>query len=195
LSNVFLGVLLAIVVGLGVGTLIGLYLRRFDRIFLPFFRVCEKLNLFALFPLFMIFFGTGRLEKVAVVFWASVWPLIFSTVDGSHRLDRSLLKSARSMGAKRSRLLVHVIAPLMVPYFFTGLKSATTLSFFMIIASEMVGSTNGLGWLYIRTNFAYDLPLLYGVILLITVMSILINLLFSFIEKRFQAWKPAVTFE
>ncbi|MDR1082563.1 MAG: ABC transporter permease [Coriobacteriales bacterium] len=195
LSNVALGLALAIAVGITLGFVVGLYLRRSERVFLPFFRICEKLNPFALFPIFIILFGIARLEKVMVVFWVSLWPLLFATVDGAHNLERPLLKSARSMGAKRGKLLFKVILPLMLPSIFSGLKLSATLAFFMIIASEMVGANNGLGWLYLVANHAYNLPLMYGIILFITLLAILINVLFSFIERRFQLWKPSASFE
>jgi NitT/TauT family transport system permease protein len=195
LSNVALGLALAIIVGIVLGFVVGLYLRRVDRIFLPFFRICEKLNPFALFPIFIILFGIARLEKVMVVFWVSLWPLLFSTVDGTHNLDRALLKSALSMGAKRGKLLTKVILPLMLPSIFSGLRLSATLAFFMIIASEMVGANDGLGWLYLVANHAYNLPLMYGIILFITLLAIIINVLFSFIERRFQSWKPSASFE
>jgi NitT/TauT family transport system permease protein len=195
LSNVAIGLLLAIIVGIALGLLIGLPLRKHDQVFLPFFRICEKLNPFALFPIFIILFGIERTEKVAVVFWVSIWPLIFSTIDGTHHLDRDLVRSALSMGAKRSKLFKKVTLPLMIPYIFSGVKQSATLAFFMIIASEMVGATDGLGWLYMVANHAYNLPLMYGIILFITVLAIAINLLFTFIEKRFQSWKPDTSFD
>ncbi|MDR3137223.1 MAG: ABC transporter permease [Coriobacteriales bacterium] len=195
LSNVVLGLALAIVVGITLGFVVGLYLRRFDQIVLPFFRICEKLNPFALFPIFIILFGIARLEKVMVVFWVSLWPLLFSTVDGAHGLDRVLLKSALSMGAKRGKLFTKVILPLMLPPLFSGLRLSATLAFFMIIASEMVGANDGLGWLYLVANHAYNLPLMYGIILFITLLAIVINALFSFIERRFHLWKPSVSFD
>jgi NitT/TauT family transport system permease protein len=195
LSNVALGLLLAIVVGIALGFAVGLYLRHIDQVFLPFFRICEKLNPFALFPIFIILFGIDRLEKVMVVFWVSLWPLIFSTVDGVRALDRGLLKSALSMGAQRQKLFVKVIIPLMLPSLFAGLRQSATLAFFMIIASEMIGASDGLGWLYLVANHAYNLPLMYGIILFITVLAIAINLLFTLIERRFQAWKPSISYE
>jgi NitT/TauT family transport system permease protein len=195
LSNVVLGLALAIVVGITLGFVVGLYLRRIDQVFLPFFRICEKLNPFALFPIFIILFGIARLEKVMVVFWVSLWPLLFATVDGAHSLDRALFKSALSMGARRGKLLIKVILPLMLPSIFSGLRLSATLAFFMIIASEMVGANDGLGWLYLVANHAYNLPLMYGIILFITLLAIAINVAFSFIERRFQAWKPSVNYE
>jgi len=130
-----------------------------------------------------------------VVFWVSLWPLIFTTVDGVRNIDRSLVKSALSMGAKGRKLAFKVVTPLLVPYFFTGLKTAATLAFFMIIASEMVGAKDGLGWLFMVANHAYNLPLMYGCILIITAMAIVINVLFSAVEHRFQAWKPDTDLE
>ena len=163
-----------------------------ERILLPFLRICEKLNPFALFPVFMILFGIGRLEKVMIVLWVAQWPLLFSTMEGARNLDRSIMKSARAMGARKWNLLLKVIVPLALPYLFTGLKTSAQLAFFMIIASEMVGANTGLGWMYLNASLSYNVPMMYGIILYITLLAIAINLAFTKVEKRFSVWKPSV---
>ncbi|MDR1714032.1 MAG: ABC transporter permease [Coriobacteriales bacterium] len=187
--NVLAGLALSIFFGISVGLLAGIYLKRFSRYLLPFLRVCEKLNPFALLPIFVLIFGIGRVEKIAVVFWVSVWPLLFSTIDGLVNLDVDTLRSARSMGAKRLVLLRKVIVPMMTPTIFSGIKSSAQVAFFMIIASEMMASSTGLGWYYMKVKTAYQPPLMYGIVLFITAMAILVNLLFTLIEKRFSKWR------
>lgn len=190
--NIGIGFLLCLLFSIPIGFLIGLNFHKFERVLLPFLRICEKLNPFALFPVFIILFGIGRLEKVMIVLWVAQWPLIFSTVEGTRNLDRSIMKSARAMGARGWNLLSKVIVPLALPYIFTGLKTSAQLAFFMIIASEMVGASDGLGWMYLTASHAYNVPMMYGIILYITLLAILINLIFTKIEKRFSVWKPSV---
>jgi NitT/TauT family transport system permease protein len=189
LINVLIGLALAIVVGIVVGLLAGIYLKRFSRYLLPFLRVCEKLNPFALLPVFVLLFGIGRLEKVAVIFWVAVWPLLFATIDGIGNLDVDLLKSARAMGASRKKLLFKVIIPMMTPTIFSGMKNSAQIAFFMIIASEMMASNAGLGWYFTKVKTAYQPPLMYGIILFITVLAILVNIAFTVVEKRLSRWR------
>jgi NitT/TauT family transport system permease protein len=189
LFNVLVGLSLAIGVGIAVGLLIGIYLKRLSRYLMPFLRVCEKLNPFALLPIFVLIFGIGRQEKIAVVFWVSVWPLLFATIDGVGTLDIDTLKSARAMGAGRWTMLYKVIVPLMTPTIFSGVKSSAQVAFFMIIASEMMASNIGLGWFFMKVKTAYQPPLMYGIILFITVLAIGVNVLFTLVEKRVSRWR------
>ena len=185
------GFILAIVIAIPTGFLLGTFFKTIEKIFLPFFRMLEKLNPFAIFPVFMIIFGIGNFEKIAVIFWVAQWPLLFYTIAGTKSVDFYLLKSARSMGANRKRLFLDVILPSAVPSIFTGIKISAQISFFMIIASEIIGSTEGLGWYFLSANQAFQIPLMYGVIIVITVLSVIINVLFTNLERHFLSWKES----
>ncbi len=185
------GFLLAMIVAIPAGFLLGAFYKTSETALLPFLRMLEKLNPFALFPVFMIFFGIGDLEKAAVIFWVAQWPLLFNTITGVKGIELNMIKSARSMGANRKTLFFKVILPWALPNIFTGIKISAQLAFFMIIASEMIGSSKGLGWYYLSSSQSYQVPLMYGIILFIAVLSVIINVLFSKLEKHFLVWKEA----
>jgi NitT/TauT family transport system permease protein len=191
LINILIGFVISVIISIPVGLLIGAFYHSLEKILIPFMRMCEKLNPFALFPVFMIFFGIGSIEKIAVVFWVSQWPLVFNTIDGIRNMDHTMIKSARSMGANRVTMLFKVILPSSVPSIFTGLKMGAQLAFFMIIASELIGSSSGLGWLYLTSNNAYNVPMMYAIIIFITILAILINVLFTRLERHFLVWKQS----
>ena len=69
----------------------------------------EKLNPFALFPVFMILFGIGNLEKTAVIFWVAQWPLLFNTIAGTKGIEANMIKSRPLHGANRKVLFFKVI--------------------------------------------------------------------------------------
>ncbi|MDR2606713.1 MAG: ABC transporter permease [Oscillospiraceae bacterium] len=189
LSRIARGYLLAGTVGIVFGFLLGTYFRKLEKLFIPFFRVLEKLNPFAIIPIFMILLGIGDAQKIAIVFWAAVFPILFNTLEGARSVDPQLIRAARSMGTSKFQLFTRIILPSTIPSLFTGLKLAIRVAFFMIIASEVVGSTSGLGWYYGQAGNVYKLPIMYGTILFITVMAIAFNTLFSRLEKHFMKWK------
>jgi NitT/TauT family transport system permease protein len=191
LSRILRGYLLASVVGITLGFALGTYFRSLEKLFLPFFRVCEKLNPFAIIPVFMILFGVGDKEKIAVVFWAAFWPIFFNTQEGAKSVDLALVRSARSMGANRFKVFTGVIFPYTLPSIFTGLRLSSRVAFFMMVASETLGAINGLGWYYAQQRIVHKLSLIYGSILFITVLAILVNFLFVRLEKHFLVWKEA----
>jgi NitT/TauT family transport system permease protein len=189
LYRIVKGFALAGAVGIVLGFLLGTYFKPLERLFIPFFQVCEKLNPFAIIPIFMILFGIGEKEKVAIVFWASIWPFLFNTYEGAKNVDPSLVKAARSMNAGRLKLFTRVIVPSTLPSIFTGVKLAIRVSFFMIIAAELAGATSGIGWFYIQKKTAFKLPLVYGSILFITLLEIIFNAVFNRLEKHFLKWR------
>jgi NitT/TauT family transport system permease protein len=191
LYRVLLGFGLSIIVGIPLGFLLGTFFNSAEKALLPFLRACEKLNPFAIIPIFMIFFGIGTAEKVVVIFWSALWPVLFNTMAGAKDIDYSLLRAARSMGSTRRELFTKVILPYTTPNIFIGIEFAAQLSFFMIIASEVIGASTGLGWYYINSTARYDLPLMYGIVLFITVLGIIINRLFARLKKHFLVWKEA----
>jgi NitT/TauT family transport system permease protein len=195
LVNVFAGLALAIVTGIAVGLAVGVLLKPLAAYVLPFLRICEKLNPFALLPVFLLLLGIGREQKIAVVFWVAVWPLLFATIDGAKALDSEIIKATRSMGASSRELVLKAVAPMMVPSFFAGMKSSAQLSFFMIIASEMMGSSYGLGWYFLSISHAYRLGMMYGVILFITLLAIGVNVLFTMLERHFSRWRPELSLD
>ncbi|MDR3310854.1 MAG: ABC transporter permease [Oscillospiraceae bacterium] len=192
LNRVLRGYALALVCGLTLGFLLGTYFRPLERLMLPFFRVCEKLNPFAIIPVFMIIFGIYDKEKVAIVFWAAFWPVLFNTQEGAKNVDSQLVRAARSMGASKFKLFTGVIVPYTLPSIFTGLRLATRVAFFMIIASEVIGATSGLGWYYAQQGATHNLELRYGTILFITLLAIIFNAVFGGLEKRSLRWKEAL---
>lgn len=191
LYRVLLGFGLSLTVGIPLGFLLGTFFNSAEKALLPFLRACEKLNPFAIIPIFMIFFGIGTAEKVVVIFWSALWPVLFNTMAGAKDIDVGLLRAARSMGATRRELFTKVILPYTTPNIFIGIEFAAQLSFFMIIASEVIGASTGLGWYYINSTARYDLPLMYGIVLFITVLGIIINRLFARLKQHFLVWKEA----
>jgi NitT/TauT family transport system permease protein len=191
LERVIIGFGLSVLIGVPLGFLLGTFFESAEKALLPFMRTCEKLNPFAIIPIFMIFFGIGTAEKVVVIFWSTLWPVLFNTITGARNIDRNLLKVARSMGATRWELLPKVIFPHALPNIFIGIELAAQIAFFMIIASEVIGASTGLGWYYISATTKYELALMYGIILYITILAIAVNVIFARLKKRFLVWKEA----
>ncbi|MDR1908857.1 MAG: ABC transporter permease [Spirochaetaceae bacterium] len=189
LEHIGLGFLLAGIVGAAFGFLLGTFFKPLERLFIPFFHVCEKLNPFAIVPVFMFLFGIGREQKIAVVFWACVWPVLFNIQEAAKSVDLQLIRAARAMGAGRLKLFSAVILPCTLPSIFTGFRLAIRVAFFMIVMSELLGASSGLGWYYMQQTYKYKLDLMYGSILYITVLTITASFLLGLLEKHFLAWK------
>lgn len=186
-----IGLALATAVGIPLGFLLGGLCHTLEELLLPLFRLLEKINPFALFPVFILIFGIGEFSKVSMIFWVCQWPIIFNTVMGTRGVDPLLLKTGRSMGAGAGTMFFKVILPAAVPGIFNGLKIGAQLAFIMVISAEMLGSSSGMGWLTRNAQETYKITQLFGATMLIAVIGLLINLVFRLVEKRLLLWRES----
>lgn len=183
------GFLVALMVGLIAGFVLSAVSKKLKNYILPILQFFEKLNPFALFPLFMLFFGIGELSKVIIIFWVSVWPIIFHTIEGVEGIDPLLRKSARTMGISRKTEFLKVILPASLPDIITGIKFSAQIAFTLVISAEMLSSTAGLGWFISIAKEQYNLPNLYGGTIFVAVLGIIINKILTILEDRLFIWK------
>ncbi|MCW2277698.1 ABC transporter permease [Heliophilum fasciatum] len=193
LSRALLGFILAMMVGIPLGFLLGGWYRTFERIVTPVLRLMGEVNPFALFPVFILLFGIGEVSKISMIFWVCLWPILFNTVTGVKNVDPLLIKSAHSMGVRQNALFFKVILPSAAPNIFHGVKMSSGLAFFMLIAAEMIGASSGLGWLVWNAQNNYQIPDLFGATMVISVLGLSINQLFAWAERRLLAWKQSTT--
>jgi len=158
----FSGFLLAAVIAVPLGFLLGGWFRLFERILTPVLRLFTEINPFSLFPVFILIFGIGEVAKIAMLFWVCLWPILLNTITGIKNVDSLLVKSARSMGVTGQTLFFKVILPAASPNIFHGLRTSCGVAFFMLIAAEMIGASSGLGWLVFNAQNNYQISKLFA---------------------------------
>lgn len=119
LGRIVKGWLLAAIVGIPLGLLVGNFkpVRWLIEPILSFIRFVPAI---ALTTLFLMWFGVGEESKVALIFYASFFPVFVNTIAGVATADQSLIEAASCMGAKKIRVFFTVIVPSAAAYIFTG---------------------------------------------------------------------------
>jgi NitT/TauT family transport system permease protein len=173
------------------GILLGWY-RPLERILNPLLQLLRQTNPVSLFPVFIMFFGIGYLTNVAIIYWVVVWPILLGTVNGVTYVDPALVKYARSVGLRPVPLLIKVVFPSAVPSIITGMRLAATYSFLMLVISEMVGASSGLGYLIVNAQYLMSIHLLYVGVIVLALLGIAANWLLVLLERRLTAWKQGV---
>lgn len=192
LRRTFQGLLAATVVGIPLGFVLGGWFPRLTNFLRPLLRLLGQINAFSLFPLFVLFFGIGEMAKFAIIFWSTIWPILFTTIAGVQGVDPLYVKVARSMGSGRLTLFARVLFPGALLSIFTGIRLGTTTSFLMLIAAEMIGASEGLGWLVHNSSMNYVIPRLYLAAALIAFLGMGMNSVIVLLEKRVIRWKEVV---
>ncbi|MGJ7530023.1 ABC transporter permease [Variovorax sp. GB1P17] len=188
------GLLLASTAGVVLGLLIGGF-RRLATIVDPVLQLFRQTSAFALFPVFILFLGIGELSKVAIIFWASFWPVLLSTVSGVKQVDRLLVNSALSMGASRRFIFFKVVLPASLPSIFTGVRLAGAYSITALVAAEMIGAHSGLGFLTLNSQETFQIPTMYAGILLLAVLGLLLNYLLALLERHLLRWRKGLSLD
>ena len=171
LSEVLLG--LAIAVPLGVLLAVAMHLVRPLRdAAYPLLVASQAIPIVVLAPIFVLAFDYGIGPKVAIVTLICFLPVTVNLLDGLRSVPPELLKLMRSLGASRLRSLRSVELPAALPYLFSGLKIAATVSVIGAVFGEWAGADEGLGRLVLLANNQLQTPRVYAGTVLLTLMAV-----------------------
>jgi NitT/TauT family transport system permease protein len=155
----------------------------------PLFRLLAQVNPFTLAPLFILLLGIGEGAKAGIVAWVCFWPVFFNTLQGARGVDPILLKTARGMAAPGPVLFFTVILPGAASSIFTGLKLGLEMSFFVLIAAEMIGASSGLGWLVQASYWNMRFSWMYGAMILAIALGFCMNAYLNRLYDRVFFWR------
>jgi NitT/TauT family transport system permease protein len=143
--------LLATVTGVAFGLLLG-WSRAFKEYVFPVFEMLRPIPILAWVPLAIVMFIATESAVVFLAFLASFFATALNTMLGVQSIDESYIRAAHCLGADRWQVFRHVIIPGSLPFIFTGLQISIGVSWFSLVAAEMVSGQYGLGYV-INTSY------------------------------------------
>lgn len=187
-SEVALGFLLAAVVSIPLAYLIS-SVRLVEIAFYPLIVVLQTIPKIAVAPLFIVWFGFGSLPKILLTFLLCFFPILVDTLTGFKALDPRVLYITKSMGASGMQTFGYVRLPSAMPFIFSGLKVAVVLAVTGAIVAEFVGSNAGLGYLLLRASSNLDTPLIFSVLVVLSLMGLVFSYAIELLEKLVAPWQ------
>ena len=142
---------LATILGVGFGLLLG-WSRSFKEYIFPVFEMLRPIPILAWVPLAIVMFIATESAVVYLAFLASFFATALNTMLGVESIDESYIRAANCLGADRWQVFRHVIIPGSLPFIFTGLQISIGVSWFSLVAAEMVSGQYGLGYV-INTSY------------------------------------------
>jgi taurine transport system permease protein len=94
----------------------------------------------AFLPIFLLWFGAFDSSKILLIAFAAFFAIAANTIAGTQAVERQLIWSAQSLGAREGKILWSVILPAAMPQILTGLQIALPLALIVCIVAEMGGS-------------------------------------------------------
>jgi ABC-type nitrate/sulfonate/bicarbonate transport system permease component len=148
----------------------------------------QAIPIVVLAPLFVLAFGYGIGPKLAIVALICFFPITVNLLDGLRSVEPELLKLMRSMGASRLRTLRSAELPSALPFLFSGLKVAATVSVIGAVFGEWAGADKGLGRLVLLGNNQLQTARVYAGIVLLTLMAVALFALVVLAERLACPW-------
>jgi NitT/TauT family transport system permease protein len=181
-TELLLGLALGCAAGLLGGILLGesAFLRR---LLFPYVLVSQVVPKLALAPLFIVWFGFGMTSTVVITALICFFPLMENTLTGLRQVEPRKLELFRMLGATRLQTLLRLKIPSGLPVILAGFRVAVVLALVGAVVGEFIGGSKGLGALIIASQGMMDTPLMFAVLLLITVLGLLMYQLALGLER------------
>jgi NitT/TauT family transport system permease protein len=176
LAEILLGFAITIVIAIPLGLLVARSLAARQIIYPPVM-LLQLVPKVAVAPLFVVWLGLGFSSKLLLTILMTFFPLLISSISGFSILDARLLYLTSSMGASGWQTFRYLRFPAALPVIFSGLKTSATIAATAAIVAEFVGSNIGLGYQLLVATGVLDTPLIFAILLILTVIGIGLNYL------------------
>lgn len=166
------GLVLGAGLGVGVGLLAGAS-RRIAGFTEPLVSLTYPVPKVAFLPVLLVWFGISETSKILLIALSCFYPSYIAALYGVRAVDPVWIWAARNMGAGPRRVFFRVILPGAAVHIFGGLRVSLALAFILMLASELIGSSNrlGLGFLLLNADAGGRFDIMFAAILAIAVLG------------------------
>lgn len=191
IRRIAIGVLIGLAVAVPIGFLLGWY-RRLRAMFDPLVNFLRALPPIALIPLVIVYFGIGELARVSVLVYAAFFASVIVIYEGVIAIEERYVRAARTLGASEWEIFSKVALPLSVPSILVALRVALGVSWATLVAAELIAAQQGLGAVIQDAGNFFQIPLVYGGIILIGIAALVMDRLVRRATERLVNWQERV---
>jgi ABC-type nitrate/sulfonate/bicarbonate transport system permease component len=187
LQMVFFGFLIGGVAGIGVGLLFG-YSRLARNLFEFTLDTVRPIPLFALIPLFILWFGIGKRPQIALVALGVFLILSLATIEAVRNVPEIYVRAALTCGASRLQAYRTVVIPAITPHLIGAVRFAAVAAWGLDVAAEYTGSQNGLGYIMIVRQQYLDTAGITLIVLIFCILAIFVDFLIRRVGRHLTRW-------
>lgn len=181
--RVFLGFLLGSLVAIIMGAFVGLY-NIAEKVFDPLIQAFRSIPSLAWVPLFILWMGIGESSKITMIAVGVFFPVYLNIVSGITNVDQKLIEVGKMYRLNQFQLIFRVIFPASLPSILVGLRSGLGLGWMFVVAAELMGASEGLGFLLVFGQNTLSPELIMASILLFALIGKLSDWALKTIEQR-----------
>jgi nitrate/nitrite transport system permease protein len=184
LGKVFLGFGLGSLVAIPVGIVMGA--NAFcKKLFYPIVQILKPVSPLAWFPIGLAVFQSAGTATIFIIFITSLWSTLINTAFGVGSIPDDHKNVAKAFGFSTRRYITKILIPYSLPHIITGLRLSISVAWLVIVAGEMLSGGLGIGFFVWDSWNALSLEKVISAILIIGLVGLLLDRLFTLLEKRF----------
>ena len=183
LGSAAMGLAVASVFGIGIGTLLGLSRRAASVSFLSI-EVLRPIPSVALIPLAMLVFGFGLRMEVSVIAFACAWPMLVLSQAAVRQVEPCLLEVAQALQLPANERFTKIVLPAIVPRLFVALRLGVAIALVVAVTVEIAANPHGMGYALMIAQQSLDPALMLAWLFWIGVVGYAVNLF----ALKLQAW-------
>lgn len=184
------------VLGVAVATALGAATGHFDtarRVIDPTIQALRAIPSIAWVPLFILWLGIAEPSKVALIAVGVFFPVYLNLMAAIQGVDRKLIEVARACRMNGARLIFRILLPAALPGFVVGLRSGLGLGWMFVVAAELMGASEGVGYLMIDGQTTGRPALVIAALLLFAALGKLSDLILATLGRGALAWQDTVS--
>lgn len=179
-------------IGAGVGTVLGAVTGSLPvarRLLDPTLQALRAIPSIAWVPLFILWFGIFEASKVALIAVGVFFPVYLGVAAAIQDIDRKIIEVGRVFRLSRLAMGRRVLLPAILPAWFTALRSGLGLGFMFVVAAEIMGASEGLGYLLVDGQQLGRPDTIIAAIIAFAVLGKLADGLLLALTRPFLAWQ------
>jgi ABC-type nitrate/sulfonate/bicarbonate transport system permease component len=191
LQMVVIGAFIGSVSGIFIGLLFG-----FSRLARDLFELTldtiRPIPIFALIPLFVLWFGIGRTPQISLVALGVFLIVSFTTIEAVRNVPRIFVRAAMTCGASRMDVYRTVVIPSIVPEILLGIRFGLIAAWGLDVAAEFSSSSEGLGYFMIVRGQYLDTAGIVLSVLIFCGCAIVADRALRYLGRKCMPWNPRV---
>jgi ABC-type nitrate/sulfonate/bicarbonate transport system permease component len=183
-------------IGASVGVAVGVSMgssRQVRQALEPLVELLRATPAIAVVPALIVILGIGDRTLIAVIAFGVVFPVLVNSMDGVRAAPPELHETASLLRMGRAERILRVDLPAALPSIFAGLRIAVSIGLVMVVVSEFVGGSDGLGHYILVEGSQFNIPEMYAGILFLGLLGFVLNDVFLFVERRALGWHYETT--
>ena len=159
-------------------------------IFYPVAVMINSIPVVAKAPILVLIMGNGLEPKITIAAIVCFFPTLVNMVRGLEAVNPQSMELMHVLSASKREIFFKLRLYASLPYLFSALRIAASMSVIGAVVGEWIGATEGIGAMIIQATYAFDSALLYTAIIMSAVLSGFFFLVIAALERWLVKWQP-----